>query len=67
MEAFVKRQAITWAITRSQQDPARIAHKLKINQDTLKAWASGDALPTFHQAMVFAKKLNITIPIAIKI
>ncbi len=59
MEALVKREIISWAIKRNNQDPVRVAHKLNIKPDTLNAWINGDSRPTFQQALLFAKKLNI--------
>lgn len=57
--ANINPDILNWARERSQLSLAVLADKLKITEDKLEAWESGDNPPTFKQAQNFAAKTHI--------
>ncbi len=57
--ANINPSILNWARERSQLSLTALANKLKITEDKLEAWESGDTPPTFKQAQSFAAKTHI--------
>jgi transcriptional regulator with XRE-family HTH domain len=57
--ALINPKMITWARERADFSVAELAEKLKIPEQKLSGWETGEALPTFTQAQKIAKILYI--------
>ena len=58
-EALISPSVLTWARRRRDLDAAGLARKISVNPEKVKAWESGDGLPTFRQAQRAADALYI--------
>lgn len=59
VEALVNPSILAWARERAGFAVSEIAEKMKIKQDKVLAWESGEKKPTFRQAQTFADKTFI--------
>jgi Zn-dependent peptidase ImmA (M78 family)/transcriptional regulator with XRE-family HTH domain len=57
-EVEVAPSVMRWAIGSSGWDPGELAERLKVSEDTLDAWQSGDSLPTLSQLESLASRLK---------
>ena len=58
-EALISPSVLAWARRRRDLDAADLARKLSVKPEKVKAWESGDGLPTFRQAQRAADALYI--------
>ncbi len=58
-QAYINPEILRWAISRSNLSFEEVAEKINVKPEKFYEWVSGNALPTFNQAMMFAKKLHI--------
>ena len=58
-EALISPSVLAWARHRRDLDAADLARKLSVKPEKVKAWESGDGLPTFRQAQRAADALYI--------
>ena len=58
-KALISPSVLTWARHRRDLDAADLARKLNVKPEKVKAWESGDGLPTFRQAQRAADALYI--------
>lgn len=58
-EALISPSVLAWARRRRDLDADGLARKLSVKPEKVKAWESGDALPTFRQAQRAADALYI--------
>jgi Zn-dependent peptidase ImmA (M78 family)/transcriptional regulator with XRE-family HTH domain len=56
--AYIKPQMLAWAIQRCGVSPDELATKA-MTSDSIRAWMSGDRLPTEAQAELLAEKLRV--------
>ena len=62
--AHVSPTTIQWAIKRAGTNPTELASRIKtVKVGQIKAWESGESLPTFSQAEILADRLRI--PLAV--
>jgi transcriptional regulator with XRE-family HTH domain len=62
--AYVSPATIQWAIKRAGTNPTELASRIKtVKAEQIKAWESGESLPTFSQAEILADRLRI--PLAV--
>ncbi len=57
--AYINPDILSWARERAQLSPSALATKLKIAEDKLYLWESGEKTLTFRQAQTFANKTFI--------
>ena len=57
--ARVNPTILTWARERAQLSVAVLASKLKVPEEKIDAWESGEKQPTFKQAQAFAARTHI--------
>ena len=57
-EALISPSVLAWARRRRDLDAADLARKLNVKPEKVKAWESGDGLPTFRQA----QRAAVTVP-----
>ncbi len=58
-QALINPEILSWARDRAGLSLAMLAEKMKIREDRLSAWESGEKKPTFKQAKNLAKKVYI--------
>ena len=46
---------LTWAREESGYDVERVAHRLQVKEERVRAWERGERQPTFHQAEALAR------------
>ena len=57
--AKINPEMLSWAQHRAQLSFSALAHKLRVSEERLQAWASGDKPLTFRQAQTFASKTHV--------
>lgn len=57
--AKINPEMLSWAQHRAQLSISVLADKLKVSEEKLHAWASGDKPLTFRQAQTFANKTHV--------
>ncbi|MEZ5593895.1 MAG: XRE family transcriptional regulator [Gammaproteobacteria bacterium] len=57
--ARINPDILNWARERAQLSVPALASKLKVTEDKIEAWESGEQPPTFKQAQNFASKTHI--------
>lgn len=57
--ANINPEMLSWAQDRAQLSIAMLANKLKVSEEKLQSWASGEKPLTFNQAQNFAQKTHV--------
>lgn len=58
-KAYINAEILVWAREKIGYSPADLAIKMNVKEESILAWESGEAFPSFHQAINLAKKLRI--------
>ena len=59
VEALVNPSILAWARERAGFTVSKLAEKLKIKQEQVESWETGNSKPTFRQAQIFANKTYV--------